>query len=79
VKSKSAEEQLLEVLAMIFETDVNELSRATNLSEDLHANSLKLFMTAAQMSEIAGTEVTYGQLKECPTVGDAIDLIERLQ
>ena len=69
----------MQALSQIFEMDPSELSRDTHFRDDLNANSLKLFMAMATMEELSGVAVTYRQLRECPTIGDAIDLLESLQ
>lgn len=78
VNDSDIEERFVEALSVIFETPPAELTRATRFSDDLHANSLRLFMIVAHMEELSGATVTYGQLKQCSSIGDAIDLLAAL-
>jgi acyl carrier protein len=78
MSENSNADQFIQVLAIIFEIDPGDLSRETAFVDDLNANSLRMFMVTNHVKELTGAEVTVGQLKGCDTIGDAIDLVDRL-
>ena len=65
--------------AITLETEVSQLTRETQLKQDLNISSTKRFMLMAEMEELFMVRVVYAQVNKCVTFGDVLDLIETLQ
>ena len=71
-------DKLMQAISKIFEKDISQLSLGTRFSEDLNASSMKRFMLIAELEELTGKTVSYGKVKKCLTIGDAMNLLETL-
>lgn len=75
----AVENELFAAIAKVFNKDVSELTRETRFLEDLHAKSQMMWAVAAIMEKMAGAKVSYADANACVTLGEAVDLVEKLK
>ena len=73
------EAAFFEKVGKLFKKDPNELNRDTRFSEDLHTTSLNMFALAANLEGMTGEPVSFTDVNECTTLGDALNLAEKLK
>ncbi|MDR1065630.1 MAG: acyl carrier protein [Oscillospiraceae bacterium] len=71
-------EKIRQSLAAQFERDVGEISAATNIVDDLGADSLDLVELVSELETEYGITVTDESIYECFTVGELAGYIESL-
>ena len=62
--------------AITLEVEAGQLTREIHLKQDLNISSTKRFMLMADIEELFDVSINYGQVKECDTFGDLLDLID---
>ena len=71
-------EKVQEALASQFETDAANITRDTNIVDDLGADSLDLVELIMTLEEEYGIVVTDEEVYKCKTAGEIADYIEKL-
>lgn len=69
---------IIALLARLFDRDEAELKDEVRINEDLDAESLQKFMLMAELEEKSGKTVTYEDVDACRTVGELIAYAESL-
>jgi acyl carrier protein len=77
-QEQTVEERVKQVVAKVFRKDVNQISRETRFIEDLFAKSLNIIELIAVLENEFDIEIPANEARRNKTVGQAIDLIERL-
>ncbi len=73
-------ERVRDVIAEILEiTDKNEITRETNIIEDLGADSLDVVEMITTLEREAGTVIPDDVMATLRTVGDVADLLDRMK
>ena len=72
-------EKLKEMIAESLNVSVDAITEESRFQEDLEADSLDLFELAMSMEEEFGVEIPSEDLEQIQTVGDAVELIKKLQ
>ncbi|MCB0910054.1 MAG: hypothetical protein KDB60_00375 [Propionibacteriaceae bacterium] len=72
------EATLFEKVGKIFRKDPSELSRETRFAEDLRAGSQGMFALAATLGRMTGTAVSFTDVNQCATLGEALDFADNL-
>ena len=71
------EKEFYKTVGNMFGKDPAELSRETKIKEDLKATSQMLFGVSAMLEKLTGKKVTFADINNCATLGDAIALTEK--
>ncbi|MDR0446761.1 MAG: acyl carrier protein [Oscillospiraceae bacterium] len=71
-------EKIRQALAAQFERDIAEITEATNIVEDLGADSLDLVELVSELENEYGITVTDEKIYTCFTVGELAAYIESL-
>jgi acyl carrier protein len=77
--SENLEREFIADLAKIFNKAPEELHRETRFLQDLKATSNRMFAVAGMMEDLADASVSYVDANSCTTIGDAVDLVEKLK
>lgn len=77
-KEQTVEERVKQVVAKVFRKDVNQISRETQFIEDLFAKSLNIIELTAVLENEFDIEIPGHEARRNKTVGQAVDLIEKL-
>jgi acyl carrier protein len=65
-------------MAEMFEIDASSIQETSKLQEDLDLDSIDAIDLAVKMQELTGKRVEEAQLRSVRTVGDVVDLIDRI-
>jgi acyl carrier protein len=68
------ETTFFEKIGKIFKKDPGELSRDTRFAEDLRAGSQSMFAVAANLERLTGKPVSFTDVNQCVTLGEALDV-----
>ena len=71
-------QKLKEVLQELFEVDPSEVELESNLYSDLDLDSIDAVDLVIKLKEITGKMVNPEQFKSVRTVGDVVDVIDKL-
>ena len=71
------EEKVIDILAEVAEKDKTEITRETNLVEDLELESLDIVTLVAKIEEEFKIDIPDEEIQNLLTVGDAIKFIEK--
>ena len=77
-EDKMVEERVMQAVARVFHRDVSQLSRDTSFVKDLMAKSLNIIELTAVLENEFNIEIPGAEARRRNTVGEAIDLVERL-
>jgi len=77
-EEKTVEQIVIESVAKIFQKDPKQISRDTRFVEDLYAKSLNIIELTAVLEDTFNVTIPPVESRRNKTVGDAIDMIERL-
>jgi acyl carrier protein len=77
-QERTVEERVIEMVAKVFRKDVNQINRETRFIEDLYAKSLNIIELTAVLENEFDIEIPGHEARKNKTVGQAVDLIERL-
>jgi len=70
--------QVRERIAQMFELDPNTVREESLLREDLDLDSIDAIDLAVKIQELTGSRVDESMLRTIRTVGDVVDLIDRM-
>lgn len=73
---KELETQVLNMVAMSYKKDVNELTIATSFKEDLSGASVQMVALVSEIENELDVALMLADASACATVGDLINLIE---
>jgi acyl carrier protein len=65
-------------MAEMFDLDVEAITQDARLRDDLDLDSIDAIDLAVKLQELTGKRVDESALREIRTVGDVVDLIERM-
>lgn len=68
--------QVLEMVAMSYKKDVNELSENTSFKEDLSGASVQMVALVSEIENELDVALMLADASACTTIGDLINLIE---
>ena len=71
------EQTFYSYVAKMFNADAAVLSRETRIHEDLGATSQSLFGVSALLEKMSGKKVSFADVNNCATLGDALALAEQ--
>ena len=77
-QEQTVEERVKQVVAKVFHTEVDQISRETRLIEDLYAKSLNIIELIASLENEFDMDIPAFEARRNKTVGEDIDLIEKL-
>ena len=77
-EDKMVEERVMQAVARVFHRDVSQLSRDTSFVKDLMAKSLNIIELTAVLENEFNIEIPGAEARRRNTVGEAVDLVERL-
>lgn len=69
--------QLIKSVAQIFNVSPDELSVNTQFVDDLHAKSQNMWGLAAVAERMCGVKVSYSDINQCATIGEAAEFLEK--
>ncbi|MDY6851524.1 MAG: phosphopantetheine-binding protein [Thermodesulfobacteriota bacterium] len=75
---KLIEERTIKWVAKVFRKDVSQISRDTRFVEDLLAKSINIIELSALLENEFDIEIPGATARKNKTVGEAVELIERL-
>lgn len=75
---EAALQEIVSVLAELFNVEPDEIVQDTRLAEDLDLDSIDAIDMLTRLREMTGTRPDPEVLEEIKTVGDVVDLVERL-
>lgn len=78
VEEKTVEQKVIEAVAKIFKKDPKQITRDTRFVEDLYAKSLNIIELTAVLENTFGITISPIAARRNKTVGEAIDMIEKL-
>lgn len=73
---KELETQVLNMVAMSYKKDVNELTTDTSFKEDLSGASVQMVALVSEIENELDVALMLADASACATVGDLINLIE---
>ena len=71
-------EEVSQTLTKLFELDAGSVTLEARLAEDLDLDSIDAIDMAAKMQELTGRRMEEAELRQIRTVGDVVDLIEKI-
>ncbi len=71
-------DEIRQVMAGLFELDPAVITTESRLGDDLDLDSIDAIDLIIKMQELSGQKVDQEAMREIRTVGDIVDLIERL-
>lgn len=74
---KEIEAQVLNMVAMSYKQEVNNLSVSTSFKEDLGGASVQMVALVSEIENELDVELMLSEASACATVGDLVDLIEK--
>jgi acyl carrier protein len=77
-QEQTIEERVIKVFSQVFHKNVDQINRETRLSEDLFAKSLNSMELIAMLENEFDIEIPTQETRRNKTVGQNIDLVERL-
>jgi acyl carrier protein len=78
MEQQSIEDRVKAAVARIFGREAGQLSRDTRFIEDLMAKSLNIIELTAVLENEFGIEIPFIEARRRKTIGEAIELVERL-
>ncbi|MDY6879634.1 MAG: phosphopantetheine-binding protein [Desulfatiglans sp.] len=75
---KLIEERTMKCVAKVFHKDTSQVGRETRFVEDLFAKSINIIELSALLENEFDIEIPGAEARKNKTVGEAIELIERL-
>lgn len=76
MERKELEQQVLNMVAMSYKKDVNELTTATSFKEDLSGASIQMVGLVSEIENELDVALMLSEASACTTINDLIDLIE---
>jgi acyl carrier protein len=76
--SKKIDEQMLNLIARLFNKNVNELSRETRFVQDLFAKSANIIQLIAALENEHDVLLPIADAVKAKTIGDMIDMVSKL-
>lgn len=70
------ETQVLNMVAMSYKKDVNELTTATTFKQDLAGASIQMVALVSEIENELDVALMLSDASACATIGDLIDLVE---
>ena len=74
---KELETQVLQMVAMSYKKDINDLNTSTSFKEDLGGASVQMVALVSEIENELDVELMLSEASACATVGDLTDLIEK--
>lgn len=68
--------QVLEMVAMSYKKDVNELTENTSFKEDLSGASVQMVALVSEIENELDVALMLADASACTTIGDLVNLIE---
>jgi len=73
---KELEQKILELVAISYKKDVNDLSLETSFKKDLGGASVQMVALVAEIENEVDACVTLQDAAACETIGDLVDAVE---
>lgn len=77
MERKELELQVLNMVAMSYKKDVNELTTSTSFKEDLSGASIQMVGLVSEIENELDVALMLSEASACTTINDLIDLIEQ--